>query len=78
METAMTANVVSALQGSGVCLAKLSDAVDAVLRVSIDPSVNGRAICTGVKGNYDLCDDAEGMGASLESLDYDHTLFRLD
>ncbi|EXJ78136.1 hypothetical protein A1O3_09297 [Capronia epimyces CBS 606.96] len=80
METAMTANVLTALQGSGVQLAKLSDAVDAVLRLSIDPSVNGRAICVGASGNRDLCDDPEGIGASLEadSVNYDHRLFRLE
>lgn len=78
METALTSNAISVFQASGIELAKLSDAVDATLRLSIDPSINGRAICTSATGNYDLCDDTEGMGASLESLDYDYTLLSHD
>jgi 5'-hydroxyaverantin dehydrogenase len=77
MDTPMTHLVTPGLSQAGYKLGSLNDAVDAVCRLAADESINGRSVCVGCEGLYDLEDDNDGLDKELESLDFDTTKIKI-
>ncbi|KAI9658027.1 MAG: hypothetical protein M1821_002687 [Bathelium mastoideum] len=70
MPTQVIANVSPALERLGAKLAKVENAVSAVVRVITDEEIDGRAVAVGGYGEFDLRDDYEGLDGGVEILRY--------
>ncbi|KAI9731794.1 MAG: hypothetical protein M1834_004583 [Cirrosporium novae-zelandiae] len=70
IDTPMIAHMMEGLKKAGVKFATTEDCVDAVLRVSSDSTISGRAVCVGGDGNFDLRDDHDGKFGGEELEDY--------
>jgi hypothetical protein len=64
----MTERAAPFLEKAGLAFAKLSDCVDAVVRLSADDAINGRAVGILPSGLVDLRDDETGHDAGDEVL----------
>ncbi|KAI9755896.1 MAG: trifunctional dihydropteroate synthetase [Chaenotheca gracillima] len=73
IETSMTKNMVTRLEQMGVKFGKMEDVVAAVMRLSTDDTINGRAVAVGAYGNFDLRDDMSGGNAAFAMREYYET-----
>jgi hypothetical protein len=66
----MTERAAPFLEKAGLEFAKLEDAVKAVVRLSADDTINGRAIAVLPEGLIDLRDDHTGLDAGEETKEW--------
>ncbi|KAI9821192.1 MAG: hypothetical protein M1827_003926 [Pycnora praestabilis] len=70
VDTPMTHALVPFFDAAGLKMAPLGSAVDAVLRLAGDESIDGRAILVGASGNLDILDDDDNYDGGVEMLNY--------